>query len=259
MVPARQQHIDQAANPGPVGGGPIDILFFRKEIVEEFNSRDMAENDPVGVESAFRRAGRSRCVDDQRGIVRLGHYGLEMRGSLFQRRPEIDDTRPRFSPGDENDFQFGETVTYLKELLDICPIGDDRLGPAVHQAIFKGVGSEKGEQRDRDRPQFVDGDVGNGRFGALWEQNADPVAPCDAVRPQCICQSIGEVFDVPKGKFFSPAPLVFIDESQPIAFIRPFVANIYADVVEFRNVPVKTLVNFIVRAFLLQHEPPPFR
>jgi hypothetical protein len=42
VVPARQQHVDQPADPGPVGRGPEQISGFGEQLVRHLDARQVA-------------------------------------------------------------------------------------------------------------------------------------------------------------------------------------------------------------------------
>ena len=59
-------------------------------------------------------------------------------------------------------------------------VGDERAGAAVGEPERERVGAEQDRERQRDRAELVDRDVGDGGLDALGQDDADPVPPPDA-------------------------------------------------------------------------------
>ena len=70
VVPAGKKHIDQAADPGPIGRCPEQIARLREKVVRKFHAGQVAEQGSVGMQGTFGRTGGSGGVDDQSRVVR---------------------------------------------------------------------------------------------------------------------------------------------------------------------------------------------
>ena len=88
VIPAAEQRIDQAADPGPVGRRPHQVARPGQEIVAHLDIGQMAEHHAMGMQRAFRISRGARGVDDHGGIVGRGIAGGEFRRCGVQRRPE---------------------------------------------------------------------------------------------------------------------------------------------------------------------------
>src|ERR1700684_3976913 len=88
VVPGREQRIDQAADPGPVGRRPHQIAGLGQEIVAHLDIRQMAEHEAMRMQRALRIAGGARGEDDHRRIVGRGIGGGKFSRSRLERAPE---------------------------------------------------------------------------------------------------------------------------------------------------------------------------
>jgi hypothetical protein len=78
-VEARQEHVEEAAGPGPVGRGPEPVAVPRKELVRHLHAGEVSEQHPMAVQRPLRRPRRARGVDHHGGIVGRGVDGREVR------------------------------------------------------------------------------------------------------------------------------------------------------------------------------------
>ena len=95
VMQARQQRIEQTAGPGPVGRRPVAVAGLRKRIMRQFGARHMAEQNAMGMQRAFRLAGRARGVNHHRRIV---GRGIDRRESRRRARELIVQTQRRRRP-----------------------------------------------------------------------------------------------------------------------------------------------------------------
>ena len=57
VMQARQQRIEQAAGPGPIGRRPVAVAGLREREMRQLDAGQMAEQDAMGVQRALRLAG----------------------------------------------------------------------------------------------------------------------------------------------------------------------------------------------------------
>ena len=63
---AGHEDVVEAADPGPVGRGPVPVAFLRVEVVRELESGQVPGEDTVAVERALGRPRRAGRVDEER-------------------------------------------------------------------------------------------------------------------------------------------------------------------------------------------------
>ena len=80
VVPGRQQHVEQAADPRPVGRRPDQVAVPGKGAVGHLHAGQVTEEHAVGVQHALRLAGRAGGVDDDGRVVGGGVDRLEAVG-----------------------------------------------------------------------------------------------------------------------------------------------------------------------------------
>ena len=73
------QHVEQPADPGPIGGCPDVVAGLGEEIVAHLDPRQMAEKNAMGVKRPFGVAGRAGGIDQDRGIIGSGVGSDEIR------------------------------------------------------------------------------------------------------------------------------------------------------------------------------------
>ncbi len=188
------------------------------------------------------------------GSSALVFTGSKLEETLFDGFPEVLDSFPGGRLRGNDDFQMGELVLDLQDLLDVGGVGDDRFGLAVAQAVFQCIRPEKREEGNGDAANFINGDMGKSRLRALGEENPDPVAAFYAVRSQRVCQPVGKPLQVPESELLDFAFLIFVDQRQPVSFLGPFIADVDPDVVVFGNRPPEAAVNLLVGAMSFQHD-----
>ena len=84
-----KQHVDQSADPRPVGGRPNQVAGLRQEVVAHLDAGQVAQEHAMRVQRAFWLARRPRGVDDQRRIIGTSFYRFEIRWPPLHRRPEV--------------------------------------------------------------------------------------------------------------------------------------------------------------------------
>ena len=190
-----QQHVDQPADPGPVGRRPEQIALLREELMREFHTRQMAQQGPVGMQCPLRRAGGARGEDDQRRVVGARRSGLEAVIGLGQQPMVI--LRPVAGAVDRHDqLEVRQPVANRSEFAEADGIADQRPHAGRLQPVFQSVRPEQREQRHCDHAALVDRDMGDGGLRCLGQQDTHPVARPDAARGQHIGQLVGLAFQV---------------------------------------------------------------
>ncbi len=195
------------------------------------------------MQGALGRAGGPRCVNNQGRIVRFGFNRSEISGSFFDQLVEIQNLICFFTAGNNHHFQVWQVLSNFQDLWQIGAIGDDAFGFAVGQTILEGIGAEKGEQRNGDGAKLVSGNMTDGRFRTLGQQDPETVTLPDAVGLKAVGQPVGQPLQIGKGVFFDPAAFIFINQGQALGLFGPFVADIHADVVVLRDLPAEGIVD----------------
>ena len=109
------------------------------------------------------------------------------------------------------------------------------------------VDAEEHEQRDGNRTKFGHRDMTEGGFGGLGKKNSYAIALANSVRGQQVRQPVRLVSEFAEIVFARDAVRVDKDERQFVRVdTRPFVADVDADVVVFRNLPSKLVVHLLI-------------
>jgi hypothetical protein len=69
VMPSWLQHVEQPADPGPIGRCPHEPRVLGKERLRHLDARQVPEQHAVAVERALRLACRSRRVNNDRRVV----------------------------------------------------------------------------------------------------------------------------------------------------------------------------------------------
>ena len=155
---ARQQHIEQAARPGPVCGRPEQVALAREKIMGELHARQMTQQHAVPMQRALRRAGRAGCVDHERGVVGAVVERREIRTRLAHQSMKIDRRAIR-SISRQDEPEIGQGRRDGTQLLHAGRVGDDDARARVPQAIVERLGPEERGKWQRHGAQLVDGDM----------------------------------------------------------------------------------------------------
>ena len=184
VVQARQQDVQQPADPGPVGRRPKAVAGRREELLRQLDAGQVAQQDPVAMQRALGRPRRAGGVNDDRRIVGAGIGRRKGVAGLVEFRVEVERAPARFPAralDAENQLQLRQALAQQRDLGESGPVGHQRLGPAVAQAILKRLFPEQREERHGDAAKLVNAEMADGRFRRLGQQNADPVAARHAV------------------------------------------------------------------------------
>ena len=95
VMPGRQQHVEQAADPGPVGRRPDEVAFLRKRAVRHLDAGQVPEQHAVRMQDPLGLAGGAGGVDDDRRIVGGGVDRLEVVRLRCHRMLQRQDGGPR--------------------------------------------------------------------------------------------------------------------------------------------------------------------
>ena len=256
VVQGGHQHVQKAADPGPVGGGPEPVARMRQEVVADLDPRQMRQQDPVGMQRPLWVAGGARRIDQDRRIVGKGRVNVEFHPL---RVAEIVEGERVFAAIDrDHELQVRQAVTDSGQLCSTFTVSDDGTGAGIAQPVQQRVFPEQGEQRDRHAAHLVDRDMGRRCFERLRQQHANPVAdlalPRDAKRGQRVGQLVRPALQVQETVFAAGPVRADIDDGQPVRVaFGPFVADIIAHVVSFRDVPDKTAIDLVMGFPWLQH------
>ena len=92
----------------------------------------------------------------------------------------------------EDQPQIRQAIANSRNLGKLVAVGDDRARSAVLQAELERLLAEQREQRYRDEPSLVDGDVRDGRLMSLREQDRDAVPTSEPLRDEDVREAIRE-------------------------------------------------------------------
>src|SRR4051812_5006029 len=101
-MPRRQQRIEQSTGPCPVRRRPEHVARLRKEVVRMHEARDVAEDHPMRVQRALRRACRAARVDDEGWVIGGRIDTLKKRRGFLQKLVPWENVLLR-SAGDADD------------------------------------------------------------------------------------------------------------------------------------------------------------
>ena len=87
-IEARQQDIEEAADPRPIGRGPVTIAGCREKVVRQLHPRQVPKEHAMGVQRALGLAGGAGGVDDEGRVVDAGRARGERVGGALEARPE---------------------------------------------------------------------------------------------------------------------------------------------------------------------------
>ena len=253
VIEARQQHIQQPADPGPVRRGPQPVARLGQQVVADLDPRQMAQQDAMRMQRALGVAGGPRGIDQDRRIVRPGRRGRIAVGLVGQGRVQIGDLdagEPRLGARGQvlaqDQAQVGQVGGDPGQNLQAGRAGDDRGGCGIAQPVAQRLGAEQHEQGQRHAPHPRHGDMGHGGVQRLRHQHGNPVArrarpvQRDAAPGQDMRQARGPPRQMGIGMLRRRAGLVHLDDRQAVGIARgPVVADRHADVEIGRNPPVE--------------------
>ena len=126
---------------------------------------------------------------------------------------------------------------------------------AVGEPERERVGAEQHRERQRDRTELVDRDVGDGGLDALGKDDPDPIPAPYAEPGERVGEAIAEPFQIREGEGLLDALRVLDVDGSAIADVRVPIADVDADVVALRNVPPEACPNLVEREGRLFDEP----
>ncbi|GAA4415727.1 hypothetical protein GCM10011450_13280 [Advenella faeciporci] len=150
----------------------------------------------------------------------------------------------------ENRLQPGQAFLYIRQLFHAFMVGHQHPGPRIGQPVLQSIYPEQGKQGNRNRPQFVHGNVGNRRFHSLRQQNTHPVTLAYAGFLQHAGKLVRVLLKLVKGITTDIGGRFFMDQRQATAAIGPFIADIHSDIVIFRDIPFEFLIGLPIRWLL---------
>ena len=237
VVPGRQQHVEEPADPRPVRGRPEPVAAPWKAIVGMLDAGQVPEQDAMRVQRSFRLPRRARGVDDDGGILGGGGHRLEAARGALERGGQID--RPLAWPvGAEDQAQLGQALTKPLDLRQLLPVGDDRARPAILESELQRILTEELEERHCDEACLVDRHVGDRRFLALREEDRDPVAARQPVRDQHVGEPVGQLADCCESELDHLPGGLDLDQRGRQAGGRVAVDHVHSDVEPLRDRPL---------------------
>ena len=148
--------------------------------MRKLDAGKMTDQHTMGVQGAFRRTGRARGIDHQRGVVGRGGDGRELVSRAREHRVKILGAVRR-AIDRQHELEVGHGGAGARELFQSLGVGDQRPGAGILQAIGDRLVPEQDRQRQRDRAELVDGDVARRHRRSLRQQDRDPITAPDAM------------------------------------------------------------------------------
>ena len=247
VVQARQQRVEQAAGPGPIGRRPVAVARLREWKMRQLDAGKMTEQNAMGVQRALGLAGGAGGVDHHRRIVGGGIDRREIRRGARQ--------QIRKAVVDRNDAgELRHLSANAVELGEALRVGDERLGAGILQAIAQRIRAEQHRDRQRDRAELVDRDMGGGDFRRLRQHDGDAVAARNAVRAQHVGEPVRHLAQGAVADGVLAAVGAHMQDGEPAGLLRrPAVADIDADIVTRRHLPAELAIDVVVGFKARQH------
>ncbi len=146
---------------------------------------------------------------------------------------------------------------YRSELGEPLRVGDHRFGAGILQPVVDRVDTEQDGERQRDRGELVDRDMGGRDLRRLRQQDRDAVAAGDAVRAQDVGEAVGGLFQRAVAGLFNAAVRAGVKQRKPAGFaIGPAVAHVDADVIALRHLPAERAIKRAVVMDIRKHGSP---
>ncbi|TAN51940.1 MAG: hypothetical protein EPN19_11665, partial [Betaproteobacteria bacterium] len=245
-IPDRQQRIEQAAGPRPVGRRPEQVARPRKEIVRIDEPRQVADEHAVRVQRALGRAGGAAGVDDERRILRAGVGAGEMAARPAEQRLPVVDAGLARAAGADHVPQRGKAPTDGEQLRQRRRLDDRDARCGVIHAVFECVRPEQVAERQRDRAHLEDRHVGDRGLGTLRQDEGDALAALHAECGERVGEPVRLLLDVPEGVGRGGAGLVLPVQREARAVLRPAAAAGAREVEARRDLPAPAAVELVV-------------
>ena len=251
VAQGRNERIEEPSGPRPIGWGPHEIAFVRKEVVRQLESGEVAEQAPVGVQRALRRTRGARGVDEQGGIVGAG-VG---RGARVARGADEIPEAAGLAVARHDVFQVVEIGSDGLDDVAARSVGDERARAAVGEPEGECVGTEQHRERQRHRPELVDRDVRDRGLDALGQDDSHPIPAPDAEPRECVGEPIAQTLQLRERE--APLdPLRILEvEGGAVSDAGVPIADVDTDVVARGNVPPEAFPNLVERAVRRFDEP----
>ena len=252
-IEPRQQHVQQAAGPRPVGRRPQPVARLRQELVRHLDAGQVSQKHPVAVQRALGRTCRPRGEDHHRRVVGTGVLGCEVR-PMVAGQPSETGRRTVVAIGRHDRLEHGQARQDRLQLGEPRGIGHHRLHAGCLETIFQRLDAKQQRQRHRDRAELVGRDMGNRRLEALRHQHRYPVAAADS---RC-AQPVSERVRSPRERAICQVarrPVGLIIEKRDAVGLarRPGIRHGDADVEARRDLPAEIVVKRPVCIAWLKH------
>ena len=196
----------------------------------------------------FGRSGRAGRVDHQRGVIGRSGDRRELRGGARQHRVEILGAvcRPIDRP---HEFESGRGVADRWKLREPLRIRDQGPCAGILEAVGDRLEPEQHRQRQRDRAEFVDGNVAHCDGRSLWQEDRDAIALGNPARSKRVGQPIRGLAQCAVTDLLHRAIRTQVKNGSSRRIDpRPAVADVNADIVERRDLPAERAIERAVFA-----------
>ena len=151
--------------------------------------------------------------------------------------PEFESPGAAVHP--DNVLQLRQIKLHFADDLQLGIIGDHHGGSAVLEPIGQGVRAEQDGKRQGDGADLVAGQMGQGSFHALGEDDGHTVLWIDPEFDQGIGQTVGQEFNLAESIHDLVPGLIFTVKGRSVGLCRVPVADLFGDVDHFRYVPLE--------------------
>ena len=248
-IKARQKHVEEPADPRPIGRGPVEIARLRKEIVRQLHPGQVPEQHAVGMQRALRLSGGARRVDDQRRVVLCRIGRREMVAGALQGRPE-QPVSPAIAVDHQDCRELRQAARHLRE---VFAVGNEGPGAAVGEAMLERVGAELDKEGHRHGAQLVDRQMRDRGLRPLRQEDPDPVAGPDAEPGQRVGAAVREALQIVKAETLDRAVGRLVDQRQPAVAGGVPVAGGNADIEALRHLPAEGAVDLVIAVAAVKH------
>ncbi len=197
-IQRRQQRIEQAAGPGPIGGAPEHRLrglagvqrVEAKPVLAADKAAQVADQRPVRDQRALGVARGAAGVDQQRRVVGAGGHQRKIGVCRLLHRGPIDDVGVASAGQAQHVAQRRALGAHTLQHGAGAAVHQRHAGGAVLQPELQRLGAKQLRQRHRHRPQLQHRHVGHGGLETLRQRNRHPLARTHPEQPQAVGESV---------------------------------------------------------------------
>ena len=226
--------------------GPQQVAGLREKVEVKTEIVDLGRQQPVTVQRPLGRAGGTRGVNDQRGVVVARFRNIEMPALACEALVEVDRVRVIGATDHDDGFELGQPLANLEHLGQVFAVGNHDPTAAAVQAILDRHRPEQGQQRHQYRTGLINRDVRDQRFRPVRQEHRHTVAALDAEASQRVGETVGSVAELPIAPALFMPVAIDMNQRGAILVAGPLVTDLGSDIEFFVNLPVEIPVDFVV-------------